>query len=89
LAPDKPLRSVELWSAAARVEGYTLADLRSAAAAQRDHRLPFWDALIWAVCERAGADVLVTQVFQSGRKLGRVTFLSPSDPANDARLGIS
>jgi hypothetical protein len=33
--------------------------------------------------------VLVTQDFQSGRKLGRVTFLDPFDPANDARLGLS
>jgi predicted nucleic acid-binding protein len=89
LSPDEPLRSVELWSAAARVEGYTLADLRAASGAQKNHRLPFWDALIWAVCERYGVETLVTEDFQNGRTLGRVTFLDPFDPANDARLGLS
>lgn len=88
LAPDEALRSIELWSAAARVEGYTLPDLRAAAAIQKAHRLSLWDALIWAVCERAGARVLVTQDFQDGRTLGRVTFLDPFNPANASRLGL-
>jgi predicted nucleic acid-binding protein len=88
LAPDEALRSVELWSAAALVEGYALPDLRSAATAQKAHRLSFWDALIWAVCERAGVHTLVTQDFQDGRTLGRVTFLDPFNPANASRLGL-
>lgn len=89
LSPAVALNSVELWSAAAaRVEGYTLPDLRSAAAAQHAHRLSLWDALIWAVCERAGVRTLVTEDFRDGRTLGRVTFLDPFNPANAGRLGI-
>ena len=89
LAPDEALRSVELWSAAALVEGYALPDLRSAATTQKAHRLSFWDALIWAVCERVGVRTLVTEDFQDGRTLGRVTFLDPFNPANAGQLGLS
>lgn len=88
LAPAMAVDAVELWSAAGQVEGYTLADLRVAATAQQAHRLSLWDALIWAVCERAGVHTLVTQDFQNGRTLGRVTFLDPFNPANAPRLGL-
>ena len=53
-----------------------------------EHDLPFWDALIWAVCERVGVDTLVTEDFQNGRRLGRVTFLDPFEPTNAVRLGL-
>jgi predicted nucleic acid-binding protein len=89
LAPADALRAVETWSTAAAVEPYGIADLRSAAVAQAEHGLPLWDALIWAVCDRTGVEVLASEDFQNGRRLGRVTFLSPFDPANAARFGLS
>jgi predicted nucleic acid-binding protein len=88
MSPVDALRAVETWSAAAAVEPYGMADLRAAAAAQAEHGLPLWDALIWAVCDRAGVEVLASEDFQNGRRLGRVTFLSPFDPANAPRLGL-
>ena len=57
--------------------------------ARAAHGLPFWDALIWAVAERAGAASLVSEDFQPGRRLGRVNIVDPFDPANAARLGIA
>ena len=80
---------VQSWRQAAWTDGYTAADLDSAIMARRDHRLPIWDALIWAVCDRAGASILATEDFQDGRTLGRVTFLDPFNPANAARLGLA
>ena len=88
MSPADALRAVETWSTAAMVEPYGIADLRAAAAAQAEHGLPLWDALIWAVCDRAGVEVLASEDFQNGRRLGRVTFLSPFDPANAHRLGL-
>jgi predicted nucleic acid-binding protein len=52
------------------------------------HHLAFWDALIWAVYERAGVDILATEDFQGGRKLGHVRFVDPFVPANAPLLGL-
>jgi predicted nucleic acid-binding protein len=80
---------VEAWAEGARrVVSYDLADLGAAMEASAKHAIPAWDALIWAVCERCGVETLVTEDFQNGRTLGRVTFLNPFGPANDARLGL-
>jgi predicted nucleic acid-binding protein len=76
------------WSAVAQVEGYGLADVRAALRARAEHALAFWDALIWAVCERIGAGILVSEDFQDGRRLGCVTFLNPFNPANASLLGL-
>jgi predicted nucleic acid-binding protein len=74
------------WSSVARVEPYRMDDIRSALRARTEHDLPFWDALIWAVCERTGISTLVTEDFQDGRVLGHVKFLDPFKPGNAARL---
>lgn len=88
LDPAGTLGFVNVWRAAARVESYDDTDILTAIEASRTHRIPFWDALVWAVCERTGVPVLVSEDFQNGRRLGRVTFLDPFDPANAARLGL-
>ena len=74
------------WSAVAHVEAYRLDDVRSALRARTEHDLPFWDALIWAVCERTGIGTLLTEDFQDGRTLGCVRFIDPFKPDNAARL---
>ena len=76
------------WSATAELEGYTFEDIEAAMHAHAEHGLPFWDALLWAVCARAGVTLLASEDFQNGRTLGRVTFLNPFDPANAVRLGL-
>jgi len=80
---------VETWAqAAGGVVPYEMTDLRAAMDVADKHNIAAWDALIWAVCERHGVDTLVTEDFQNGRKLGRVTFLDTFDPANGSRLGL-
>jgi predicted nucleic acid-binding protein len=69
------------WRATARIEPYGEPDLDLAMTASEQHGLAFWDALIWSVCERTGASWLVSEDFQHGRRLGRVTFVDPFDPA--------
>ena len=79
---------VEAWIRTTEVEAYGTADIERALEAYGIHQLPFWDALLWAVCDRAGVRVLASEDFQNGRRLGRVTFLDPFDPANDRAFGI-
>jgi predicted nucleic acid-binding protein len=83
------LRFVEGWTGLARVEPYRLEDIMAAGRAHGDHGLPFFDALIWAVCERTGVAVLASEDYEDGRRLGRVTFLDPFAPANAQRLGLA
>ncbi|HMR31660.1 MAG TPA: PIN domain-containing protein [Geminicoccaceae bacterium] len=70
-------------------DAYGEADVAAASEAVDRHHLSFWDALIWAVCKRAGVDILATEDFQDGRKLGRVRFVDPFRPANAALLGLA
>ncbi len=85
-SPEAAAEFVMAWSAVARVEAYHLGDVRAALRARIDHGLPFWDALVWAVCDRCGAGTLITEDFQDGRPLGGVTFIDPFRAGNAARL---
>jgi predicted nucleic acid-binding protein len=80
---------IDEWRAAATVAPCLPEDLDAALDAHARHGLAIFDALIWAVCERAGASILVTEDLQDGQKLGRVTFLDPFNPANARRLGLA
>ncbi|WP_027135199.1 PIN domain-containing protein [Geminicoccus roseus] len=61
----------------ADTEAYRPSDLARAMAAVADHGLPFWDALIWSVCDRMAVPILLTEDLQEGRTLGSVTFTNP------------
>jgi predicted nucleic acid-binding protein len=85
---EETLEFVDAWRGASRVAGYDDRDVVAAAETARRHRIVFWDALIWAVCDRFGVAQLATEGFQDGRRLGGVTSLDPFNPANAARLGL-
>jgi len=60
--------------------------LRQAIDAVARHNLSFWDAMLWSVVRDAGATVLLSEDFQSGRDLGGVRFCNPfsvDDPFGD------
>ena len=48
-----------------------------------EHRLSFWDALIWTVAKRNRIPYLLTEDAKHGRFLEGVRFLKPFDPAFD------
>lgn len=50
------------------------------------HRLSFWDALLWATADGAGVRYLLTEDYQDGRTLGEVTFVIPFEPRNQPLL---
>ena len=54
--------------------------------ASQRHRLPFWDAMLWACARQAGCRTLLSEDFQDGRSLGGVTFVNPFNARNAEAL---
>ena len=77
---------VAAWAAAMTVEQAEQEDLEAAMRAVRDHRLSFWDAMLWATVRRAGVRVLLSEDFQDGRTLEGVRFVDPFAPHNHALI---
>jgi predicted nucleic acid-binding protein len=86
---EETLGFADAWRSASQVASHDDRDVVAAIETTRRHLVVFWDALIWAVCDRLGVPYLVTEDFQNGRRLGSATFLDPFDAANAARLGLS
>jgi predicted nucleic acid-binding protein len=70
----------------AAVEAANELDLTMALDAVRDHKLSFWDAMLWATAARAGVTHLFSEDFQDGRVLGPVRFVNPFAARNDALI---
>lgn len=51
-----------------------------------EHRLSFWDAMIWATVRRNGCSALVSEDMQDGRRLGGVEVINPFATDGMARL---
>lgn len=49
----------------------------SASRLSEQHSIDFWDALIVEAAARAGADELVTEDLQHGRRFGKLTVRDP------------
>ena len=64
-------------------------DLDRVMLAEGEHGLSFWDALLWATCDRVGIRYLLTEDFQDRRVIGRVTYLNPFVPANAGLLDLA
>lgn len=77
---------VEGWRAVVVVEASTAADLDSAMRAVNEHRLAFWDAMLWATVRRSGVRILISEDFQDGRTLDGVRFIDPFAARNSTLL---
>jgi predicted nucleic acid-binding protein len=83
--PDDARLCLARLGAVLPVHGAAEPDLDKAMAATEQHRMSFWDALLWATADRIGVRYLLTEDFQDGRMLGGVTFVNPFKGEN-ARL---
>ena len=54
-----------------------------------EHRLSFWDAMIWATARRNGCSALVSEDMQDGRLLSDVETINPFATNAEARLARS
>ncbi len=55
----------------------------------RDHRMPYWDAQLWATARLNQVEVLLSEDFQDGRVLGGVRFVNPFAPSFDLAALVS
>ena len=82
--PAKAVKTtIEAWRAVLPVQSADDSDLVLALEAVRAHRLPFWDAMLWASARRAGVRHMLSEDFQDGFDLQGVTFINPFNPENN------
>jgi predicted nucleic acid-binding protein len=75
--------TMEAWLAVLPVQSADDSDLVLALEAVHAHRLPFWDAMLWASAQRAGVSHMLSEDFQDGFELQDVTFINPFNPENN------
>lgn len=51
-----------------------------------EHRLSFWDAMLWATARQSGCSAILTEDMQDGRRLGGVEVINPFTADSAARL---
>lgn len=76
-------RTIHAWQSVLPVQPADEGDLMAALEVLKAHRLAFWDAMLWASAQRAGVSHLLTEDFQDGFALQRVTFINPFNREND------
>lgn len=54
--------------------------------AVEEHRLSFWDALLWATARQAGCAAILSEDMQDGRRLSGVELINPFAADASARL---
>jgi predicted nucleic acid-binding protein len=54
--------------------------------AVEEHRLSFWDAMLWATARQIGCAAILSEDMQDGRRLGGVAFINPFAADAAARL---
>jgi len=80
---DDVRMTIDAWRAVLPVQAADDDDLGAALEAVREHRLLFWDAMLWASAQRAGVQYLFTEDFQDGFVLQSVHFINPFKLANE------
>lgn len=88
-SPDQSIDAVRKVMLLFKIVPATEDDFAMAADTVRDHRLSFWDAMLWATARRAGCRILVTEDGQDGRNLGGVRFVNPFREANRPLLDLA
>ncbi len=77
VAPQLAEEYVQALSQRFRIVTASMADLRSAMRVVREHKIAFWDAMLWATAAAAGCRMMISEDFQTNRQLGPIVFRSP------------
>jgi predicted nucleic acid-binding protein len=67
---DAVRTTIDAWRAVLPVQGTEDDDLSAALDAVKNHRLAFWDAVLWGAAQRVGIRHLLTEDIQDGFELG-------------------
>lgn len=77
LEPERAGAFVRSWLEVFPVISAGESDLVDAMDGVVEHRLSFWDAMLWAAARQAGCSAIVSEDMQHGRRLGGVEFVNP------------
>ncbi len=85
LEPERAGALVRNWLDVFHVVSADGAALIDAIDAVGEHRLSFWDAMLWATARRCGCSAILSEDMQDGRRLSGVEIVNPFS-ADAARL---
>ena len=88
LEPAQAKIFVNDWLNVFNVVSADRSTLVNAMEAVEEHRLSFWDAMIWAVARLAGCSAVLSQDMQDGQRLGGIEFLDPFSSNAANRLAL-
>ena len=88
LEPAQAKNFVNDWLNVFNVVSADRSTLVNAMEAVEEHRLSFWDAMIWAVARRAGCSAVLSEDMQDGQRLGGIEFLDPFSSNAANRLAL-
>ncbi len=86
LAPAAASALVRDWLDVIRVTSANTAAQVDAMNAVGEHRLSFWDAMLWATARQSGCSAILSEDMQDGRRLGGVEFVNPFTAGASNRL---
>ena len=86
LEPQRASAFVRSWLDVFRVTSADDSALADAIDAVEEHRMSFWDAMLWAAVRQAGCSAILSEDMQHGRRLGGVEFVNPFAADAAARL---
>ena len=86
LQPDRATAFVRSWLDIFQVTSADDSALVNAMGAVEEHRMSFWDAMLWAAVRQAGCSAILSEDMQHGRRLGGVEFVNPFAADAAARL---
>ena len=87
LEPECASAFVRSWLDVFQVTSADDSALVDAMDAVEEHRMSFWDAVLWAAVRRAGCSAILSEDMQHCRRLGGVEFVNPF--AADAATRLS
>ncbi len=74
------------WLDVIRVTSANTAAQVDAMNAVGEHRLSFWDTMLWATARQSGCSAILSEDMQDGRRLGGVEFVNPFTAGASNRL---
>ena len=77
LHPSLASAFVRDWLDVFQITSADGAAVEEAMQAVEEHRLSFWDAMLWSTARRSGCSALVTEDMQHGRRLGGIEIINP------------
>lgn len=86
LEPARASAFVRDWLDGFHVTSADDTALTDAMDAVEEHRLSFWDAMLWATARQIGCSAILSEDMQDGRRLSGVEFINPFAADATARL---